>query len=279
MRRFIAARASVGAALTHGAGNRHVVELEPALDASQHQPAAAHVATADELGGNRRRSPKIVSSTRRTFRRRCCPAARHRSPDRRVDERPRAALERPPIADLVEIDGLPGEGPQRLARDGLSAERKPAFGVITRMPPAPPDRRVRRPGEATRVGELAAKVEPAEEAEDLAEHRAFRRAQLLGERELRGIRQDPASRGVRLRLAGDSRKIRLPPRSRHGLVLCTFIYRGGAAHGPNRPVPVVRRPGRRGREVLHSVFKNSKITNVSRYTKAGHETHDGPPDR
>ena len=99
--------------LTHGTGNRHVVELEPVLHASKHQPAAAHVASAHE---RRWKQEPLAKDRQQHFD--VLPggdaAQQHHITigSDAVEQRPRAALERLAIADIVDIDGLAGRCPR-----------------------------------------------------------------------------------------------------------------------------------------------------------------------
>ena len=63
----------------------------PAVDAAQHQAAAAHVAAADEMrAGTSAARRRSAAAARRTCRTRCCRAARPRSRDRRPSSSARA---------------------------------------------------------------------------------------------------------------------------------------------------------------------------------------------
>ena len=74
---------------------------------------------------------------------------------------------------------------------GVSTERRPALGVITKAPDARHLRgRIGRSRKRARVRQLAAEVEAAQKGEHVADRRAVGRAQLDGEVERRPLRHD-----------------------------------------------------------------------------------------
>ena len=102
---------------------------------SQQQAAAAHVAAADEVDRKPQPSPKIASSTSTYFGDATLPSSTtsHSDPISR-SQRPRAPLERTPIARVVRIDVAARERAQRSAGHARVGPRRPAFGVMTWMP-------------------------------------------------------------------------------------------------------------------------------------------------
>src|SRR4029079_5053384 len=99
----------------------------------------------------------------------------------------------PSIARVRRIDLAVGKREQRIERDvrvGLSQAGVGRDDVHARSDGCGRPGKVVRRGEAPRVGQLAAKIQSADEAEDVAEPGALLRTKLLGEGEGRLWRQD-----------------------------------------------------------------------------------------
>ena len=108
----------------------------PSLGMPQQQAAAAHVAAADERDGKPQPLAEDRAEHVHIFRRGNAAeqddvAAPVRSPRRKAE---RAALERTPVARVVDVDVLQRKGAHRRARHEVSGLRSPAFGVMTWMP-------------------------------------------------------------------------------------------------------------------------------------------------
>ena len=162
----------------HGAGDRHVVEL----DARGRRSAASARRgscrrgrrTPAETPGARRRS---AAAARRTCPTRCCRAARPRSRDRsRRAARARSARAAGGTPRCRRRSSTPANARNDVERDRRVGGAQPGVRRDDEHA-AGGDRivRVGRPREPPRVGELAAEVEAADEAEDVAERRARRR--------------------------------------------------------------------------------------------------------
>ena len=90
----------------------------------------------------------------------------------------------------------------------MSGARSPAFGVMTWMPQPNVGCPARAAPQTAARSQLAAEVQPADERKEVAERRAVRRPQPLGQRETARGDSTCLAR-VPPQLAGDSRKMRL----------------------------------------------------------------------
>ena len=154
-----------------GAVDRAVVELDARARGAQQQPAAAHVAAADEVAREEQgAAERARAARRRTSASRCCRAAR---PRRRAAsaraQRPRVVAQRLRVAAARRRRSARARRRAgRASRIGVSGATSPRSGGDHEHAGAAVGRR----REALRVGELAAEVERGEEAEDLAERSA-----------------------------------------------------------------------------------------------------------
>lgn len=188
--------------MTHRAGDRRVFELDPGRDAPEHEPAPAHVATADEG----RRKHQLFAKDRLQDLHIFAGGNTSEQHDLAVmsygiEECPGPSFERLPIGRVLQFDGPGGKASEGLNRDGCiggpqscirrddqHSTRGDRFGRVgrCRKPPG--------------VRELAPEVQPADEAEDVTKVSPFRRSQLLRQCELgRWRRHHPRANAATVR--------------------------------------------------------------------------------
>jgi DNA end-binding protein Ku len=156
-----------------------VLELAALCDAAEHQTATAHVAATGERRGKAEPSAENLAKDAGILR--CSYAAEQNGLTIVSDSRRQplgVADEWTPVALLLEIDRHPGELSETSGGDTLfDRPEPPARGDDQRaLDP------VGRTREGARIGELAAKVEAAQERKDVAERCALWAAELDGER-------------------------------------------------------------------------------------------------
>src|SRR3989338_3904008 len=178
-------------AVKDGASHRHVPQLAPFSNLAQQQAASAHVAQPDEVDGESEALAEDTAEHVHIFWRRHA-AAQHALAIGTDLGRQRAGapLERPSIARIRRIDLAVRKREQSFERDervGLSQPGVRRNDVHARS--GRPGRMVRR-SEPPRVGQFAAKVQSADEAEDVAELGALLRTKLFSERKGRLRRPD-----------------------------------------------------------------------------------------
>jgi len=166
-------------------GKRDIRQFQASHDAAEHQAAATHVATSDEMHREHQPVAKNGQQQIDVFARRNAPEQHDLAvgPDG-VQQRPRAAFQRPPVDVVGQIDRRGRKGQKRLERD--RRVRRAQAGVWRDDQDAAGAHRlrwIRRRSEPAGVRELAAEVEAADETEDVAELSAVAGAKLLGERE------------------------------------------------------------------------------------------------
>jgi len=181
-------------AMARGPGDRCVLELDPGKDTAEHETAAAHVAPTDK----RRRKDETVAEDRLQDLD-VLPGSDAPQQDDiavradRVKQRTRPTLERLAILSICEIDGHGSKRFERRERDRCVSGAQTCVGRNHQH--AASHHRiggVGRAREPSRVGKLAAEVQAADEAEDVAERRSSGRPQLPRKRELRDRRHDHA---------------------------------------------------------------------------------------
>ena len=174
-------------------GQGDVAQLVERRGGAQHQAAAAHVPPADEVCGNTSRSPKIPCKTSTYF-------ADAMLPSRTTSQSgPMSGQSRGRCARAAAYTrGCPptrprSERPQRVQRHERVRRRRPAVGVMTKMPvPEIDESGSGGPHESACVRQFAAEVQATQEAEHLAKRRAGV-AQPQREIERRPVRHDHRS--------------------------------------------------------------------------------------
>jgi hypothetical protein len=168
--------------VTNRSGERHVRQLEACRDTAQHQAAAAHVATSDEVHGKHQSLAEDWHQQIDILAR--CNAAKEHDFAVRTDgfpQRPRGLFERSSVGLVPQIDVAEREGTKRI--DGDWRIGRPQSGVRRDDEHTACGDRIgwiRRTRESTCIRELAAKVQAADKAEDLSERRAGGALQLPG---------------------------------------------------------------------------------------------------
>ena len=162
--------------------------------------------------GNRSRSPKMPGSTSTYFGDATLPSSTT-SQSGPISRRQRAGalLERPTIARVRGIDVAVRKRPHApCSVTNVSGPRRPAFGVMMWMPGSD-DGIVGSGGAANRRGvrQLAAEVQPADEAEHVAERRALLASAAARPGRNCAFGDSTCWRARAAAVAGDSRKMRL----------------------------------------------------------------------